>query len=325
MAQFLGRSPSLRCIVFHNIDHKESPFTAGIAVNTAPEEFETTLRFIKKYYSPVSLQDVLADSNAGKLPSNSLLVTFDDAYASIAEFAAPLCKSLGIQAVFFVNAAFIDNRRLAPDNLICYVAALYGMERINAAFQSIFAEKTKTWQSLAEVFGMFLPSISLTQRGLFLRALCDMSGIDEEALANESKLYLTSAELRRLPSYGIEIGNHTYTHTHCRKLTGKELASEIDRNKSELEAMSGTRVRAFSLPYGSAKDLTPELATALRESGHEAVFLSESVANPRKPDLFRLDRISSRAKGEDALFVEIELLPRLRAIRNRLSLNVAKS
>jgi hypothetical protein len=55
----------------------------------------------------------------------------------------------------------------------------------------------------------------------------------------------------------------------------------------------------------------------LKLSGHEAVFLSESVANPRGADLLHLDRISTCADVDDALFFEIEILPRLRAIRNR--------
>jgi len=72
------------------------------------------------------------------------------------------------------------------------------------------------------------------------------------------------------------------------------------------------------LPYGSSKDLTPELAEHLHRSGHQAVFLSESVANPRRPDLSHVDRISTCAESDDTLFFEIEVLPRLRAVRDRL-------
>jgi peptidoglycan/xylan/chitin deacetylase (PgdA/CDA1 family) len=318
VARFLGRSSQLRCMVFHNIAGTKSPFTAGIGVNTDPEEFEATLKFVKKHYSPVSLQEVLDNSAGRKLPSNALLVTFDDAYATVVSYAAPLCKDLNIPAVFFVNAAFIDNRRLAPDNLICYVADAYGLDRINAAAQKVFNGKARVFQSLAEVFGIFFPSISLAQRDLFLNALKELTGIDEEKLANESKLYLTSDEVRRLPAFGFEIGNHTYTHTHCRTLAVKEFATEIDRNKRELESISGTQVRAFSLPYGSSKDLTPELARILRQSGHEAVFLSESVANPRNLDLFRLDRINCGTQKTEALFFDLEVMPRFRALRNTL-------
>jgi peptidoglycan/xylan/chitin deacetylase (PgdA/CDA1 family) len=318
MAQFLGRNSSLRCMVFHNITDQESPFTAGIGVNTSPQEFEATLGFIKKYYSPVSLQNVLENTKDRKLPSNALLLTFDDAYASVAEIAAPLCKQQNIPAVFFVNAAFVDNRRLAPDNLVCYIVDRGGLEPINAALREVFGERLPALRSLAEIFGVFFPAISLAERNSFIEALKRLTGIDEEKLAIESKLYLTSQQVRSLPSSGFEIGNHTFTHTHCRNLSGEEVASEVKRNKTELESISGTQVRAFSQPYGSSKDVTPALARILRQSGHEAVFLSESTANPRNLDLFRLDRVNCGTKKTEALFFDLEVMPRLRTIRNQL-------
>ena len=124
--------------------------------------------------------------------------------------------------------------------------------------------------------------------------------------------------VRELIKAGHVVGNHTYTHVHGRSLARKDFGQEIDQNKADLEALSGAKVRSFSQPYGSSRDLTRELARHLEDSGHEAVFLSESVANPRGADRFHLDRISTRADSDDTLFFEIEVLPRLRAARNRL-------
>ena len=70
---------------------------------------------------------------AGAFPPRAVLVTFDDGYASTMEWAAPLCKRFEVPAVFFLNAAFLDNHRLAPDNLVCFAANVLGMETINAA------------------------------------------------------------------------------------------------------------------------------------------------------------------------------------------------
>jgi peptidoglycan/xylan/chitin deacetylase (PgdA/CDA1 family) len=167
------------------------------------------------------------------------------------------------------------------------------------------------------VFNYFFPAISLVERETFLEALRQLGGISECHMAEEAGLYLTSKQLCELASFGFEIGNHTYSHVHCRSLSLEELGTEVDRNKAELEAVSGTKVRSFSQPYGSSTDLTHELAQHLERSGHKAVFLSESVANPRGADPFHLDRVSTRAESNDTFFFEIEVLPRLRAVRNR--------
>ena len=317
IARMLGRSYSLRCVVFHHISDVESPFTAGINVRTTLENFEAALRFLSTYYKPVRLEDVL-EEDGWRLPPRAVLVTFDDAYASVVEVAAPLCRKYGIPAVYFVNAAFLNNKRMAPDNLGWYVADTKGLDVIISAVRTVGRSEVFELHSLSEVFSSFFPSIALAEREVFLEALRHLAGISESQLAKESALYLTTQQLCSLVSFDFEIGNHTYSHAHCRHLSQTEFLDEIDRNRSELEALSGTKVRSFSQPYGSSKDLTAELASHLRESGHKAVFLSESVANLEGADLFHLDRVNPRVQGDDSLFFDLEVLPRLRAVRNRL-------
>jgi peptidoglycan/xylan/chitin deacetylase (PgdA/CDA1 family) len=318
LANVFGPSYSLRCVVFHHISDEESPFTSGMNVRATIQEFEGALRFLTAHYSPVRLEDVLAATKGQQLPPRAVLVTFDDAYASVVEVAAALCQKYRVPAVFFVNAAFLDNQRLAPDNLICYVANAYGMGKINVAAGILRRNEIVRLHSLTEVFGSFLPSLTLEERKEFLEALAQSVGVNERQLAAETTLYLTSAQLRTLASFDFEIGNHTYTHVHCRGLAQRDFAQEIDRNKSELETVAGVKVRSFSQPYGSSKDLTRELASHLESSGHEAIFLSESVANPQGFDRFHLNRVNTRTDSDDSLFFDLEVLPRVRLMRNKL-------
>lgn len=318
LAKVIGPSYSLRCVVFHHVCDQDSPFTNGMDIRATTQEFESALKFLTAHYSPVRLEDVLAAAEGHGLPPRAVLVTFDDAYASVVEVAAPLCQKYRVPAVFFVNAAFLDNQRLAPDNLICYVANMHGMEKVNVAAQTLNRKGDSELHSLSEVFGSFLPSLTLDERKKFLEALARSAGVSEHQVVEAAALYLTTEQLRALTSFDFEIGNHTYTHVHCRGLEQSEFAEEIDRNKSELETASGTKVRSFSQPYGSSKDLTPELANHLERSGHQAVFLSESVANPRAFDRFRLNRVNTRTDSDDSLFFDLEVLPRVRLMRNKL-------
>jgi len=317
IARLLGPSYALRCVVFHNITEHSSPFTKGMWVDTTPEQLEAKLRFLAQHYTPVRLADVLADGDGGGLPPRAVLVTFDDAYASVAQIAAPLCAKYGVPAVFFVNAAFVDNRWLAPDNLVCYVANEMGMTPIHEAAREAGQERVPVPGCMDEVFSVLFPALSLDARQDFCEALARIARVDERRLAEDAQLYVTREQLAGLASYDFDIGNHTRKHVHCRCLHGAELIREVGENKVELEALSGRPVQSFSLPYGSSVDFTPELERYLRAAGYEAVFFSESVANPRRADHFHLDRVSTRAANEDAFFVEMEVMPRLRATRNR--------
>lgn len=319
IAQQLGLRYSLRCVLFHDVAASETAFTKGLGITITPDHFESALKFLTRHYTPVCLQDVLAESDGHRLPSRPVLVTFDDAYASVREVAAPLCKKYGVPAIFFVNAACLDNRQLALDNLVCYTANVIGMGGINVAAVRAGAPEGTEFSSLAEVFGRFLPAISLTTREAFRAALIELLETEEPELAAQARLYLTNAQLRDLASFGFEIGNHTYTHVSCRSLTRSDLEGEIDRNKRELEALSGEDVRSFSVPYGCSEDLPAELVVHLQRTGHKAAFLVESVANQLHADCFRLNRVTVRVEKDAALFSEIEILPRFRAIRNWLS------
>src|SRR5262245_32605865 len=91
IARILGPSYSLRCVLFHDVADEESHFTRGLGVTITAHAFENALRFLTKHYNPVRLQDVLESADSRSLPSRPLLVTFDDAYASVFQIAAPLC------------------------------------------------------------------------------------------------------------------------------------------------------------------------------------------------------------------------------------------
>jgi peptidoglycan/xylan/chitin deacetylase (PgdA/CDA1 family) len=318
MARLLGPQYSLRCLVFHDISDTESSFTKGLGVTIARQHFEAALKFITRHYTPVGLQDVIADSDGHGLPPRPVLVTFDDTYRSVPEFAAPLCSKYGVPAVFFVNAACLDNRRLALENIVCHVANLFGMNTINAAIRSVGGAGELEVRSLTEVFSRFLSGTSLLGREAFRRALLELARIKESDLAAEAGLYLISQQLRDLASFKFEIGNHTYTHANCRSLSAADFGGEIDKNKAMLEAISGTKVRSFSVPYGSSVDLTPDLVAHLQRSEYEAVFLAEGRANSSRTHRSRLDRVSIRASMDAAFFSEIEILPRLRTMRNSL-------
>jgi peptidoglycan/xylan/chitin deacetylase (PgdA/CDA1 family) len=313
----------LRCVLFHDISDTESPFTAGLGGTVTPKNFEAALTFLTRHYTPVSLQDVLASFDGQPLPSRPVLVTFDDAYKSVSEFAAPICSKFGVPAVFFVNAACLDNRQLALNNLICYVVNRFGLDTINTAIRTVKGENFAV-RSLAEVFARFLPTISLAARKGFRNALIRLAQVSEPDLAAEACLYLSSRQLSELVRSNFEIGNHTYSHVHGRVLSSADFAEEIDANKAALEAASGARVRSFSVPYGSSADLIPALLRHMQSSGYEAIFLAEGRVNSSSVSRSNLDRVSLTAIGDAGMFSEIEILPRLRTVRNGIFGEYAK-
>jgi len=326
IANLLGSGYALRCVLFHNIADQDSVFTNGLGITLGQEDFDVRMRFLAQHYSPVSLEDVLADPTGKKLPRRPVLVTYDDAYKSVADVALPICSKYRIPATFFVNASLIGNQDLALDNLVCYAANTSGLEIVRQAAREIAGNAALRISSLRQFFGEFLPTFSLTARAEFRKAVELLAGFRSAELAREAKLYVSADQLRSLVSQDFSIGNHTYTHVNCRVLSrDDEFAQEILINQKTLEAIVNRKVRAFSVPYGSSADVSGDLVTYLRQSGHEALFLVESLANTAATDYFHLYRVSVTARSDSNFFGELEIQPRLRSIRNRLFRRPAKT
>jgi peptidoglycan/xylan/chitin deacetylase (PgdA/CDA1 family) len=316
LVKVLGRKYSLRCVLFHHISDQACPFTDGLGVNVTRKDFEARIRFLSRNYDPIDLEMLLAARDRTILPRRPVLITFDDAYASVAEVAAPICRKYHVPALFFVNASFLGNRDLSMDNFVCYVSNTFGFREINAVAREINGPQQAELRSRSLVTSEFIPTLSADRREAFKSRLAAAVGVRIEDLARKAALYLSPQQLRALGSSGFEIGNHTFSHVHCRRLSGPDFSREIGQNKSTLEAISGRKVRAFSVPYGSVTDLTPTLEAHLKRSGHEAAFLVESRPNTSATDFYHLNRVSVHSASDGSSFAEIEVLPRLRAIRD---------
>lgn len=318
LAKLAGPGYSLRCLLFHDVSDEVSEFTQGLGVTLSVDQFEAVIKFACQYYTPISLQGYLEGRRRGDLPQRPVLVTFDDAYASVALNAAPILHKHKVPAVFFVTASLIGNENLGLDNLMCYVANTAGMGALRSVAHESDSNKQRKFDSLEQIFDDLLPAMRQDQIARFRAALTSSAGISLAELARHAKLYVSPEQLRTLAESGFEIGSHTFSHVFCRSLVDTDFEKEIATNKARLEAASNSRVRAFSVPYGSPVDLTSELASNLRDSKHEVVFLARDRSNARQTDLYQLNRVSMHAGSDEDFFEEIEILPRLRSFADFL-------
>lgn len=318
LAKLFGPAYSLRCLVFHDVANEVSPFTNGLGVTMSPSEFERIIDFVCQHYTPIRLKDYLDNRQDGNFPHRPILITFDDAYASVALTATPILQKYNVPGVFFVNSSLVGNRELGLDNLLCYIANTRGTGALCSVARQFAGNDDIQVDSLEDVLDKVLPTLSQTQIAKFRATLASSLEVSSADLAARARLYVSADQLRTIASSGFEIGSHTLSHVFCRNLAADEFEREIDENKSRLETITDARVTAFSVPYGGPADLTRELIANLRRSSHEVVFLARDRANFPSTDLYRLNRINIQAGPSASLFEEIEILPRLRSLADIL-------
>ena len=76
---------------------------------------------------------------------------------------------------------------------------------------------------------------------------------------------LTAQELRTLARDGFTIGGHTCNHVNLAELCDINMVlSEIQKDKKELETITGTKVKYFAYPFGACNNAHIDLAQVLQ-------------------------------------------------------------
>jgi peptidoglycan/xylan/chitin deacetylase (PgdA/CDA1 family) len=301
---------TLRAVLYHHVAEHESTLVERLRVTTPPAVFEAHVRRLAREYEVVSLDDVLS----GRLPRRALLITFDDGYRSVVEVALPMLRRLGLPSVFFVAGACLQRDALPLDNILSHLWANVGLARLAEAVDP----KAASPVAFAELLGV-VAALPYGRRVRLASELAGRFGIDQTQLRAKSGLFLDREELSRVQGLGCEVGNHTRSHLFARSIADAESAEhELVEYARELESLTGTPIRAFSYPYGHRQDATPLVERTLRESGHEAVFLAESRPHVRGSVGRLWNRVTMDGCAAWRIGHELELLPRMRARRDRL-------
>jgi peptidoglycan/xylan/chitin deacetylase (PgdA/CDA1 family) len=297
-------------VLYHHITEDNDPLTSQLDLVTRPDTFEKHIKYFARNFDLVSGSDLVS----GTLPRRPLLVTFDDAYRSVLDIAGPVLKSANAPSVFFMNPSTLMGATLPIDNVLSLAVEELGCESATTAM-NIAGGASSAARLIAEV----VPRMTQAQIVEAKKRLCIAMGITEGEILRTSKIFLCTADIKALLSSGIEIGNHSKTHTFFRSLSEAELETEIVESRSVLEDLFGQSVPCLSIPYGNKLDATDSALAAARRSGHKAIFLVHAKSNrfPPAPDIFY--RISLRDASPKDLPVRLRIMPILRSVRDWVS------
>ena len=92
-------------VLFHRVDDRYP----GTPINSTRSEFEAFLKFFKRFYIVISLEELLERLRDGRDLSNRVVITFDDGYLDNYRDAAPLLARHGLPACFFVVTEYMGS------------------------------------------------------------------------------------------------------------------------------------------------------------------------------------------------------------------------
>lgn len=284
-----ARTP--RILMYHRFT------TRGEWRKTDVAQFEAQLAYIRKYFKPVRLRDLVrAQTHGEPISRRAVVVTIDDGYADFGHHAADLLEKYEIPSTLYVISDFA-----AQKIWLWYDALQYLMLNARAGHYTVAADdggfefelggvesRRRAWGAAADVL---LP-LSPNEKLAFERALQDALDTELPAQPTEEYRGMTWDELGALDAELVEIGSHSRTHPILSTCTSERQEDEILGSRRIIEAELNVEVESFCYPNGQAGDYDDDTLALLERGGYSSSVLAYGGFVSTADQRFELPRFS---------------------------------
>jgi peptidoglycan/xylan/chitin deacetylase (PgdA/CDA1 family) len=286
-------------------------------VDVTPGQLERQLAFVKRWFRPVGIEDILGHVGDGRpLPRNPLLVTFDDGYRDNHDVALPILLRHGVQATFFIATDFIERRR--PFWWDCVARIVKGSlrerlvleypEQIDLPLHEPRARAVAIRRALRIIKDVRLLDLDRFLAELQRAADFSLDPAEQRRIAQET--VMTWDQVAALRRAGMGVQSHTRTHRVLQTLDEATLADELHGSRRALEDVLGEPVRAVSYPVGRPLRASRALREAVRGAGYDLGFSNGTgVSAASTLDPLDVKRLSLDVSLSDPLFRAMLALP----------------
>jgi len=278
-------------------------------------DFKEQLLYMQKHYQFVTIQDCIDavySGNSEALPSNAIVLTFDDAYIDHFSTVFPLLEEKGIQGCFFPPAkAILDHKVLNVNKIHFILAAAPDVQHLIRDvydcldnYRSEYSLKSNDYYfsklGIASrldpkeiIFIKRLLQVELEEKlrdiivdELFKRYVTD----DEKAFSSE--LYMSVDQLKSMTQSGMCIGSHGYNHYWLNTLSSEKQEQEIDLSIEFLQKVgTSTANWVMCYPYGAYNGSLIEI---LKKKNCKLAFTTKvGLCSLHKDNAFTLERLDT--------------------------------
>lgn len=295
---FFYRNNKVVVFVFHDTANFPSTFSSKNDLNTTPENFKKQIELINKYFHIISIDNLVKNTDELDKPSSVALITFDDGYNSLFEFAFPYLDQNAIPATLFVNGEVFEKQQLTS-------ATIDFLSKYSPEFIDFFI--THYPEHNPDFAFLYLKPTDLNQ---FYKLYPHWINSHEIKKFNSDNI--SEIELSTIGKYkNITLGSHQYEHFCINALTAEEIIVDLKKNKNFLSKFTQSR-NVFSVTFGHINEANLEL---LKNSDFEIVFTENNDYN-LKPYKKMLKRVSlpSALSNEKDFFAHMNMI----AIKKKL-------
>jgi peptidoglycan/xylan/chitin deacetylase (PgdA/CDA1 family) len=240
--------------------------------------FRRVCAFLASNYRVIRLQDLVDRLAAGQKPEpHTVVLTFDDGYASNFHLAWPVLREFHLPATIFLATGFVDGTEpLWFQRLDAALArtqhsfldwrTAHGTERLRLAAHGdrlrVLKRVLLEWKRLP--FEDLLAALQSLEEALEVRSL------PHEQLPAPMQP-MTWEQARQMQKQGlVDFGGHTHTHAILGRSQPETMEREIHACRDRLLAELGHAPKLFAYPNGGAGDYAMATMEVLQNAGFQA-------------------------------------------------------
>lgn len=233
---------------YHFIGDNYPPYVRHLYRQIKPREFLDDLEFLLKHYQPATVDDLKRFSADGKKSNKPLfLLSFDDGLKECYEVVFPVLKQKGIQAAFFVNSGFADNKalfyRFKISLLIEKAISRAGKTSLNKLTDYLGIVNLKEDELAGKLLQL---KYSDTQK---LETIAHILNAGFDEILNAEKPYMSMEQLKKLNSEGFLIGAHSVDHPLFSDLSEAEQISQVSQSMDFVNNHFKPELSLFAFPF----------------------------------------------------------------------------
>lgn len=231
---------------YHIVANNEPQHAYKLKITRNTKQFINDIDTLLKHYKPISLTNLYNHVYSGEqLPKKSVFISFDDGLTEFYYNAWPILKQKGIKPTLFINTAFVNNQQMFYRFKAALLAHNININKPNSS-------KTNSIKQLLNSKNNNLQNAFFNvnyNKSELLDQAANILDFSFSAYLQNYKPYLTTNQLIKLKTEGVDIGVHSVNHPLFNNINQQQQINQVIDSINWLTNNLETGIKTFSFPF----------------------------------------------------------------------------
>ena len=284
---FYRNARGSRILIYHGVCERDH--TRFNPIFLTRKRFENHLKYYKKYFNIISLEDYYA----GKFSDQkfNICLTFDDGFANNYKYVLPLLQQYQMPATFFITAIREAGYDILWNDFLGIISK-YGTKEITYTGEVYVKGPHDKYISTATGISLVeqLRSQGFAEKAEMMKARYPFVPFRKDTSLDDYWLQMTTEQITHLAASPlVTIGAHGYYHNDLVRISINDAAQELSSSKRFLENIINKPVNAVAFPYGT---YTPEVVAKAKEAGYRQLLAMDFLTEEDHADISMRERFT---------------------------------